>query len=666
VSGEGMAEEKAGLEIDDWLTDLAEDKPAPAQEAPGELDQSDIDSLLGGGAAASSPAPADDGGELDQSDIDALLGGGSTAAPASVAGGGGDGFSELDQSDIDSLLGGGEGPAVAAAPEVGDEFDLDQSDIDGLFSSAGEKKGASEPALAEGMGAPSKDDLDSLFSDMGGDDAAQPETVNFAEVAQDGGGKTGAKAPGEDSFGLPDDGGFDDDEFDFGDLPDIPDEETNAGGKAPQGGMGEEDIFATASPAAMPDFLAEATMDNSRDKPSASGRHDDHPFAPPPKAGKKNGMAVAVFCILLLAGGGGYFFMKNKKGVMPVSVPPVAQEKAVATAVGEGPPPVVVGAPVAPPNVAPVANESRWRMAKPNEALPIELSGTDENNDPLKFEIVTPPKFGRLSGELPKITYLPNKDFPGEDGFEFRVSDGQLASASAKVGVMGPEEVKPVVAEAPKEGPPEEKPAVAAQNVRLKTLSTAPLTINWKKIWAGANTESPFDDKVSVEILGGSPLRGALHRVDRSRHRYEPDRYFGGKEEVRYRFKAAGVFSKAAKLTITVKPNDKPPVLGLRPVSDSYKVGESVVLDAGLTRDDSPGGVRYNWEQVAGPPVQMEKFHGEGSAVSFVVPSSFRSEQKTRIVIRVTATDPGGQRASKEIGITPVSKRQTALWGISE
>ena len=647
-----MAEEKAGLEIDDWLDDLAEDKPAaPAQEAPGELDQSDIDSLLGGGAAASGPVPDDDGGELDQSDIDALLGGGA-AAPVSAAGGGGEGFAELDQSDIDSLLGGGEGPAVAAAPTAGDDFDLDQSDIDGLFASAGDKTSSAEAAMTEGLGAPSKDDLDSLFSDMGGDELDRPKTVNFAEVAQDGGGK-------EDNFGLPDDGGFDDDEFDFGDLPDIPDEGTNADGTEPQRGMGEEDIFATASPVgAMPDFLAEATMDKSREKPSASGT--DHPFAPPPKAGKKKGMAVAVLCLLLLAGGGGYFFMKNKKGVMPVPVPPPAQEKVVAPEV----PPVVV-APMAPANVPPVANESRWRMAKPNEALPIELSGSDENNDPLKFEIVTPPKFGRLSGELPKVTYLPNKDFPGEDTFEFRVSDGQAASAPAKVGVMGPEEVKPAVAEAPKECPPEERPVVAVKNMHLKTLSTAPLTINWKKIWAAANTE-PFDGKVSVEILGGPPLRGSLHRLDRSRHRYEPDRYFGGKEEVRYRFKAAGVYSKAGKLIITVKRNDKPPVLAMRTVAYSYKVGETVVLDAGLTRDDSPGGVRYSWEQVAGPPVQLEKRHGEDSVVSFVVPSSFRAEQKPRIVIRLTVTDPGGQRASKEVAILPVSKRQTALWGIPE
>ncbi|MCG2822952.1 MAG: hypothetical protein L6364_04590, partial [Desulfobulbaceae bacterium] len=208
-----MAEEKSGLEIDDWLDDLAEDTPgAPAEEMSGELDQSDIDSLLGGGAAASGPPPAsdDDGGELDQSDIDALLGGGSAPPVSAAGGGGGEGFAELDQSDIDSLLGGGEEPAVAA----GDDFDLDQSDIDGLFAGTEEEKGTGEPAMTQGLGAPSKDDLDHLFSDMGDDEPARAETVSFAEVAQGGSEKAGSGAPGEESFGLPDDGGFDDDEFD--------------------------------------------------------------------------------------------------------------------------------------------------------------------------------------------------------------------------------------------------------------------------------------------------------------------------------------------------------------------------------------------------------------------------------------------------------------------
>ena len=61
-----------------------EPEPAPAS-APaasgGPLDQSAVDALLNGGAAAS-PAPAASGGPLDQSAVDALLNGGGAAASA--------------------------------------------------------------------------------------------------------------------------------------------------------------------------------------------------------------------------------------------------------------------------------------------------------------------------------------------------------------------------------------------------------------------------------------------------------------------------------------------------------------------------------------------------------------------------------------------------------
>lgn len=584
-----MVEDKAEIEIDDWLTDLEEDQPdALEEEAPGELDQSDIDALLGGGGPAES-APAL-GGE-DNKDAN-----------------------ELDQSDIDSLFGGGKDSAA----EAGADAEIDQADIDDLFSGVG-----------EGV-------------------AGKPETASSLAVDQ------GVQE--EDSFALPDKDEFDDDEFDFGDLPDIPDE-INTGGIGEQGGKSADELFALAAGAGAPDFSGKTTMDADKKTSAASGGKDDHPVVPPSAGGKKKMLGIAAFClVLLLGGGGGYWYMmKNGQGELPVP----AQEQPVAVA-----PPAP--APVAPPptNVAPVAIESSWRMKEPNEALTIELVGTDENNDPLKFEIVTTPKFGRLSGDLPKITYLPNKDFPGEDSFEFLVSDGQLASAPAKVGIMGPESVKSVVKEAEKDVPVE-RPVVAAKNMRLKTLSTAPLIINWKKIWAAANP-APFDAKVSIEILDSQPLRGVLRLLDRSRHSYEPDRYFGGKEVVRYRFKAAGIFSPIRELVIEVKPNDKPPVLVLRPIADSHKVGEIVVLDAGLTRDDSPGGVQYSWEQLAGMTVPLTKLHKEGSAVSFVAPAFFRSEQKNRIVIRVTATDSGGQSSSKEIAVNLVSKRKTALWGIAE
>ncbi len=65
-------------------------------------------------------------------------------------------------------------------------------------------------------------------------------------------------------------------------------------------------------------------------------------------------------------------------------------------------------------------------------ALPIVLSGTDADGDPLTFQ-VTPPSHGTLEGTPPSLTYRPTPLFHGTDAFTFTVSDGRLTSALATV-----------------------------------------------------------------------------------------------------------------------------------------------------------------------------------------------------------------------------------------
>lgn len=641
-----MAEEKTGLEIDDWLDDLAE-------VAPEELGQSDIDALLGGEKAeVADSAPAQDAGALDQSNIDSLFANGSQAVSAEVDG---EDLGDLDQSDIDSLFSSGKEAEAVAEPAAESGPELNQSDIDNLFAAQTPAKEA-VAAPPSPPAASAEDEFAQLFADSIG---TGEQGVVAAAVAE------------EERIGSPDAGQFNDDEFDFGELPDIPDDEATVGVAAEAGAGG--DPFAASLPDNVADFFGEKS-EGKKQKPAApQGKAEPAgtDAVPPAPGGKKKMLAIAAGVLLLLAGGGGGTYWYLSKSPQPVEPAPVPEK------IAEVPQPVIAPPIIA--NAPPVAGESRWRMSKANEALEIELTGSDDDNDPLTFEMVTQPQFGRLSGELPKVTYLPNKDFPGEDSFEFKVSDGKEASAPVKVGIMGPEGLKPVTAEAAKEAgseeasspepakPAKKTPVVLAKNLRLNILSTEPLTIDWKKIWGAANRR-PFGPQVVVEILSGPPRHGVLRSLDQARHIYEPDRYGSGREIVRYRFKAGGLASKAAELTITVTGNDKPPSLALKPVADSYRVGEKVVLDAGATRDDSPGALRFAWRQVSGAPVLLEKLGGEGSAVSFVVPSSFRGEQAGKIIIRLTATDAGGQQAGRDIVISAIPRRQTtsALWAAED
>ncbi len=667
-------EEKDGLEIDDWLDDLQEDESddaaGAADEDLGELDQSDIDALLGDAfgegpaaedagaeAAPAAEPPEEDAGELDQSDIDALLGGGGdepaaeAAAEADAGGdidqsdiddllaGGEEDAGELDQSDIDSLLGGGD---EAEAPVEAGGGDIDQSDIDGLFASDDE----GEEAVAEGGdGEPSQDDVDQLFSDVGeggADEDIGAETVSFSDVLADdaGGGE-------EETFGLPDDTGFDEDEFDFGDLPDIPDEETV--GTAPEGET--VDIFGEDTTSTeLTDILSE---DDATQKIAAAGGDKGIPFNLPADMNKK-AMGITALCLVMLLAGGGYFFFKKDKE--EPAVPVALQEQQLSSqTVGTPPPEVPVPAAV---NTPPVVMDSKLQMAETGGELNFVLTGTDEDEDALGFEILTPPKHGRLSGDMPNLTYLPNKDFPGEDTIEFRAFDGQDPSNAALVSIFGPDLGKKV-AEKPKVIKPK-RIVVAARNISLSGISTNPLVINWKNIWKKAN-KTPYSGKVSVEIMD-KRLRGDLKRVNKSRHQYVPDKYYGGSELIKYRFSYAGLKSKVRELRLQFKLGDPAPEIQMQPIAKAYPVGQSVVLDAGLTKDDSPESLVYSWEQVAGVPVQMEALNDDASAITFVVPSTFASQQKIGTVIRLTAVDQSGQRTVKDIRIPTVSRRQTALW----
>lgn len=70
-----------------------------------------------------------------------------------------------------------------------------------------------------------------------------------------------------------------------------------------------------------------------------------------------------------------------------------------------------------------------------NQALTDYLQGTDPNDDPLSFELVSAPTNGiveinTLTGEF---VYQPVSTFTGKDSFSFRVSDGEFYSSPASV-----------------------------------------------------------------------------------------------------------------------------------------------------------------------------------------------------------------------------------------
>jgi hypothetical protein len=70
-----------------------------------------------------------------------------------------------------------------------------------------------------------------------------------------------------------------------------------------------------------------------------------------------------------------------------------------------------------------------------DSSVSIMLSGSDVENDPLSFSILSEPSHGSLSSNLPNIVYIPNADYNNSDSFTYRSHDGELYSASASVAI---------------------------------------------------------------------------------------------------------------------------------------------------------------------------------------------------------------------------------------
>jgi len=85
-------------------------------------------------------------------------------------------------------------------------------------------------------------------------------------------------------------------------------------------------------------------------------------------------------------------------------------------------------------NHAPVA-ASQAVSVNENSSLPITLTATDADGDPLTFSIVTQPSNGALSGSPPNVTYQPTANFSGSDSFTFRANDGHTNSAAATISI---------------------------------------------------------------------------------------------------------------------------------------------------------------------------------------------------------------------------------------
>lgn len=693
------AVESAGNNVDDQAT---------AAKSGGELDQSNIDVLLGLNSTKAA-APENDtkatGAEIDQDNIDDLLKGSDYDADSDDD----FNFDELEQDNIDALIAGSSDEAWAdPAPkniagtaaqssnssdlEAKSPSELDQDDIDSLLSS--DNSSAGETGEDSNLDAffeeadLEQDNIDALFTNMDADpeSADAPEEANLDELFA-GNEKRVAETTDKESAELsPEDAddlataAFDSDldEMDklFAGIDDeIEDEdpflaeEIDFAEMLGQTEEDDQDFVAVDPPASTKnagpgdDFMARA------------GAEDDSDFMalPDEAAKKRNAYRVVIPAALahinrtLLAGVGGVLLLLLLVGLyflFPGSHE-IMEEQAEAPAPAQQAP-----APIRAENFIPLTEDVRYEMGKEGGEVAITLAATDQDDQPLLYEIISQPLHGRLSGTAPHLTYLPDNTFPGQDRFEFMVSDGIDTSNSATITIIGPDlatraktQQEAAEAEAEQKILQPAKPRVVAQDLRYPTISTQPVTIDWVQIWQEANN-SPYDPRqVHVEIVD-TALKGVLTRgADRTTHIFTPDPYSAHSNMIRYRFKKGGFRSATKQVHIPVALGSPPPEINIGKLSDKgYLVGQNVVIDASASRDEARETLQFFWTQKAGVPVTLEPVNEEGSKVAFTMPSSFSSEADPGPTLVLTVVDKSGKKVCQEIKTKMVSRRQSALW----
>ena len=234
-----------------------------------------------------------------------------------------------------------------------------------------------------------------------------------------------------------------------------------------------------------------------------------------------------------------------------------------------------------PQNRPPVATADNYETLA-NEVLILPAPGVlsndeDPDGDSLIASLVSGTSNGTISLDPDgSFAYLPNADFVGEDGFTYRTSDGELASAVVPVFIA----VKS--ANAP---PKANDDAFTVKQGEVLTVSAPGVLENdvdddGQPLSALLETDSSYG---SLELLGdGSFL-------------YIPEPDFSGEDQFTYRASDGESSSEVAKAIITVVPTNSPPIA----LDDLYEVEEDEILNV------SAPGIIENDLDPDGQPLQV-------------------------------------------------------------
>ncbi|MBK7319521.1 LamG-like jellyroll fold domain-containing protein [Candidatus Villigracilis affinis] len=242
-------------------------------------------------------------------------------------------------------------------------------------------------------------------------------------------------------------------------------------------------------------------------------------------------------------------------------------------------------------NDAPDANPQSVSVAE-DGSVGITLSGSDVDGDPLTFSLVTPPVDGTLSGIIPNLTYTPNPNFNGGDGFVFEVSDGEFTSQATITITVDPlNDMPDAVADT----------YATAENTMLDVPAAGVL----------GNDLDLDGDPLTVSLVT-DVTQGSLTLNSDGSFTYTPDSGFSGEDTFTYQVDDGNAVDQAI---VTIKVN----LVNVAPsaVIDSYTADEDtqlVVPASGVLGNDTDADLdTLTAIKVSDPAHGILNFNSDGS-----------------------------------------------------
>ena len=203
-------------------------------------------------------------------------------------------------------------------------------------------------------------------------------------------------------------------------------------------------------------------------------------------------------------------------------------------------------------NQSPIASAQSVTTAE-DTAKTITLTGSDPDNNPLTYSVVTGPAHGTLSGTGANLSYTPAANYNGSDTFTFKVNDGKVDSAAASVSVV----ITSV----------NDVPVANAQST--STLEDTAKAI----VLTGSDADS---DSLTFAVVG-LPAKGSLTGIAPNLI-YTPNADTTGADTFTFKVHDGTADSSLATVTINVNPVNDSPLANAQSVTTAEDTAKAITL----------------------------------------------------------------------------------------